>query len=438
MKTTDPTFGCANGKRLSLMKAFLATSSRYRKRRDSIHLVGGFVALVALSLCVGSVKASTTEVIYSFAGEGDGEYIDSDVATDAAGNLYGTSVLVGDFGGGTVWQLSPVGDGWVHTVLYSFTGGADGGEPYKGVTLDAAGNLYGTAVTGGSGSCEGGCGVAYKLTKSGTTWTQSVIHAFTGGDDGSGPGSRVALDKGGNVYGMTPTGGANGLGTIYEIHPKRNGDWALRVIHTFTGGSDGTSGSAGKMLLRGGHIYGAVTAGGTNGSGNVFELTPTRIGEWGFKILYSFQGAPDGIFPYGALLFDAAGNLYGTTYYGGTNGLGAVYKLSPTDSGEWNETVLYSFKAGTDGNSSISNLVSDAAGNLYGTTSEGGLGSGTIFKLTPGQNGTWTESIPHSFQGSPDGAFPYAGMVGGSAGSFYGATVHGGDDGEGSIYKFTP
>jgi uncharacterized repeat protein (TIGR03803 family) len=162
------------------------------------------------------------------------------------------------------------------------------------------------------------------------------------------------------------------------------------------------------------------------------------MGEWRFKVLYSFQGAPDGVFPYGALLFDATGNLYGTTYYGGTNGLGAVYQLSPNGTGEWSETVLYSFKAGSDGNSSISNLVFDAAGNLYGTTSEGGLGSGTIFKLTPGQNGIWTESIPHAFQGSPDGAFPYAGMVGDEAGGFYGATVHGGDDGEGAIYRFTP
>jgi uncharacterized repeat protein (TIGR03803 family) len=170
----------------------------------------------------------------------------------------------------------------------------------------------------------------------------------------------------------------------------------------------------------------------------VFELTPARTGEWGFKTLYSFQGAPDGVFPYGALLFDAAGNLYGTTYYGGTNGLGAVYRLSRGGGGEWNETVLYSFRAGNDGNSSISNLVSDATGNLYGTTSEGGLGSGTIFKLTPGQNGTWSESIPHRFQDSPDGAFPYAGMVGDGAGIFYGATVHGGDNGDGAIYKFTP
>ena len=158
-------------------------------------------------------------------------------------------------------------------------------------------------------------------------------------------------------------------------------------------------------------MYGAATTGGANGAGVVFELTPTQSGEWGFKTLYSFKGAPDGVFPYGALLFDAAGNLYGTTYYGGTNGLDTVYQLSPSGGGGWTETVLYSFEAGSDGNSSISNLVADATGNLYGTTSEGGLGSGTIFKLTPEGNGTWTESIAHSFQGSPDGAFPYAGMT---------------------------
>ena len=435
---SNPTHGSASDKKQNHLEAVLTTSSRHRKRADLTHLVGGFVALVVLFFCAGAVQASTTEVLYSFAGGDDGEYTDTDVAIDAAGNLYGTSVLGGEFGGGTVWQLSLVGGAWVHTVVYSFTGGADGGEPYKGVTLDAAGNLYGTAVTGGSGSCEGGCGVTYKLTKSGTTWTHSVIHAFTGGEDGSGPGARVAVDGRGNVYGMTPTGGANGLGTIYALHPKSNGSWALRVIHTFTGGSDGSSGSAGKLLLRGGHIYGAATTGGANGSGTVFELTSTLTGEWDFKTLYSFQGAPDGSFPYGALLFDAAGNLYGTTYYGGTNGLGAVYQLSRGAARVWSETVLYSFRAGSDGNSSISNLVSDAAGNLYGTTSEGGLGSGTIFKLTPGQNGTWTESIPHRFQGSPDGAFPYAGLVGDGAGGFFGATVHGGDDGEGAIYKFIP
>ena len=418
-------------------EGFRLASSMVRQTRRAVRLIGGATIFAAIAL-FGSrtVKASTTEIIYSFAGDEDGEYLDTDVEIDLAGNLYGTSVLGGDFGGGTVWQLSPGAGGWVHTVLYSFTGGADGGEPYKGVTLDSAGNLYGTAVTGGSGSCEGGCGVVYKLTKSGGTWTQTVIHAFTGAD-GSGPGSRVTLDGRGNVYGMAPTGGADGLGTIYQLHPRSNGRWAFRVIHDFTGGSDGSSGSAGKMVFRGGSLYGAATTGGA-GYGTVFELRPTDTGGWNFRTLYEFQGAPDGSFPYGALLFDQSGHIYGTTYYGGADGLGSIYELTRATGGNWSEQILYGFQAGEDGNSSISNLVFDTAGNLYGTTSEGGLGSGTIFELAPNGNGTWTESLPHLFAGPPDGAFPYAGMVGDGTGVFYGATVHGGTSGEGAIYLFTP
>jgi uncharacterized repeat protein (TIGR03803 family) len=236
---------------------------------------------------------------------------------------------------------------------------------------------------------------------------------------------------------MAPTGGANGLGTIYKIHPNA-GTWSFEVIHTFTGGVDGSGGSAGRMLLRNGRLYGAATAGGMYGSGVVFELTPTPVGEWNFRPLYSFRGQPDGSFPYGALLRAASGKLYGTTYYGGDNGIGAVYELSPRLVGEWGERVIYSFQAGTDGNSPISNLVFDAVGNLYGTTSEGGLGSGTIFKLSPVGGGQWTESVVHAFAGPPDGAFPYNGMVVDRFGSFYGATVHGGDNDDGSVYKFTP
>jgi uncharacterized repeat protein (TIGR03803 family) len=136
-------------------------------------------------------------------------------------------------------------------------------------------------------------------------------------------------------------------------------------------------------------------------------------------------------------LFDSSGNIYGTTYYGGANGLGAVYQLAPRSTGEWRERVLYSFGSGGDGNSPISQLTFDSAGNLYGTTSEGGLGSGTIFQLTRGQDGNWVESLPHLFQGPPDAAFPYSGMSSGTGG-FYGATTHGGEDDEGAIYKFTP
>jgi uncharacterized repeat protein (TIGR03803 family) len=405
--------------------------------KSSSHFgIGAFAATAVFVLSLATATAATTKVIFSF-GEDEGEYADTDLETDGAGNIYGTTVLGGDFGGGTVFRLSPTANGWVHTVLYSFTGGADGGEPYKGVSLDGEGNLYGTAVTGGSGSCEGGCGVVYKLTNSGGIWTQTVIHAFTGGDDGSGPGARVTVDQRGNVYGMAPTGGAYGLGTIYKIHQGQSEAWTFKVIHAFTGAADGSTGSAGRMIIRNGHLYGAATSGGTYGSGVVFELTP-RGGAWNFKTIYSFKGQPDGSFPYGALLFDAAGNIYGTTYYGGAHNIGAVYKLSRQPVGEWQEKVLYSFRLGGDGNSPISNLVFDGTGSLYGTTSEGGLGSGTIFKLSPVSSDQWTESVVHRFRGPPDGAFAYNGLVVDRFGNFYGATVHGGDNDDGSIYKFTP
>jgi uncharacterized repeat protein (TIGR03803 family) len=410
------------------------TSSLLLPALGGVLLLFGLTAIPAADVRAGG----TTEVIYSFAGDEDGEYTDTDLIIDGAGNLYGTSVQGGDFGGGTVFQLAPTGNTWVHTVLYSFTGGPDGGEPYKGVTLDSEGNLYGTAVTGGSGSCEGGCGVAYKLTDTGGTWTQTVIHAFTGGDDGSGPGAGLTIDNRGNLYGMTPTGGAFGLGVIYQLHPDQSGNYTLKVIHTFTVGKDGATGSAGRLLLRGGHLYGVATTGGAHGQGVAFELTPTPNGKWQLKPIYSFKGQPDAGFPYGALTVDASGNLYGTTYYDGANDLGAVYQLAPKPTGEWKEKVLYSFQGGNDGNSSIGSLVFDAAGNLYGTTSEGGSGSGTIFRLSRNGDGTWTERVAHRFQGPPDGAFAYNGMVADGAGNFYGATVHGGANDEGAIYKFVP
>src|SRR5258708_2745513 len=224
----------------------------------------GLIISAAVALLARTAwAASTTQLIYGFAGGTDGEYIDTDLVTDSAGNIYGTSVQGGTFGGGTVFQVTPAG---VHTVLYNFTGGADGGEPYKGVTFDAQGNLYGTAVTGGGGSCEGGCGVVFKLANSNGVWTQSVIHAFTGGADGSGAGSPVAFDKYGNLYGTTPTGGTKGMGVLYQLKPDGTGAWRLRVIHTFTGGSDGGGGSAGRLLIDArGNLFGACTVGGVNG-----------------------------------------------------------------------------------------------------------------------------------------------------------------------------
>ena len=327
----------------------------------------------------------------------------------------------------------------MHTVLYSFTGSADGGEPYKGVTLGPDGNLYGTAVTGGSGSCEGGCGVTYKLTKNGDTWTQTVIHAFTGGEDGSGPGARVTVDNRGNVYGMTPTGGANGLGTIYALHPKANGSYALRVLHAFTGGSDGSSGSAGRMVIRNGGLYGAATTGGDNGAGMIFELKPTAgAGQWTFRTLYSFLGGPDGSFPYGALLFDNAGHISGTTYYGGVNGLGSVYQLTRQGPGSGRSrsfTVSKLVRMGI-ARSAISSPI--AQGVFTGRRAK------AVWEAARSSNSSRTKAeigvkvLPHRFSGPPDGAFPYAGMAGAGTGTFTARRCMVGRTGEGAIYKFTP
>ena len=400
------------------------------------HLLTLSAAASLFVIAPQQTQASTTQIIYSFAGGADGEYADTDLVRDESGNLYGTTVQGGAHASGTVWQLHPNGDGtWTHTVLYSFTGGADGGEPYKGVTLDANGNLYVTAVTGGSGGCEGGCGVTYALTKNGATWSQAVIHSFNG-IDGSGPGAGVTIDDAGNVFGTTPTGGANGLGNVYELSPGKHGKWKFTEVHAFTG-SDGIGGSAGRMILRGRTFYDANTAGGLYGDGNIFALT-RQHGEWNYTVLYDFTGDPDVGFPYGGLTFDAMNNIYGTTYYDGAHDQGGVYQLT-SKHGTWSERLLYSFKGGTDGAGSIGNLVLDTSGALYGTTSEGGsAGLGTVFRLTPGAHHKWTESVMYSFAGTPDGSFAYNGMVGDGAGHYFGTTTQGGAADDGAIYEFTP
>src|SRR4029077_9762771 len=201
---------------------------------------------VAAMLVTAASSTRTVNVLYSFSGGNDGGYPDRDLGTDSVGNFYGTSVEGGAFDSGTVFKLARSGNTWMQTVLYSFTSGADGGQPYGGVTLDAQGNLYGTAVVGGNftgNNCiDSGCGVVFKLTKSGGNYSPGVIYSFAGGNDGYGPGSGVTFDKNGNLYGMTPTGGSYGLGVVYELQPGPNGTWTEKVVHTFTGGNDGASG----------------------------------------------------------------------------------------------------------------------------------------------------------------------------------------------------
>ncbi len=401
-------------------------------------------AVAALVAMIASVSwAAGYKKIYSFTGGLDGRDPATHVTFDSAGNAYGTTAAGGDFDWGTVFKLTPTDSGWLQTVLYSFAAGNDGLSPHGGVTIGPDGSLYGTAVAGGNaGSCAGdGCGVVYQLKPVGDLWFQTTIYNFKGGNDGWGPGSRVVFDAAGNLFGVTPNGGRRSAGTIFMLSPTPNGTWVKKVIHNFTGGKDGATGSLGDLLFdAAGNIYGVTEQGGANGVGTVYKLSPSPSGKWTFTVLYTFKGMPDGANPYGGLIWDSAGNLYGTTYFGGTVGMGTVFQLTPGPGGKWQENVLYSFLGDTDGSLPTSTLIFDTKGNLFGTTSAGGRPTcdcGTVFKLTLA-GGAWKEKIVHFFGKGFDAYAPNYGLTFDAAGNLYGASPAGGKSRKGAIFTFTP
>jgi len=398
---------------------------------------------LAIMLVHGAFAANKEKVLYSFSGGSDGGDPATALIFDRSGNAYGTSVVGGANGFGTVFQLKRASGGkWIEIVLYSFGGSPDGMYPYGGVIFDKSGNLYGTTVGGGSGtSCGSGCGTVFKLSKSGSNWSETVLYSFLGGNDGFGPGGALIFDKKGNLYGTTPDGGAYSNGTIYTLIVGKNGQWTERVIHSFAGGNEGATGSLGQLLLdKAGNLYGVTETQGPYNYGTVYKLSPNS-GNWTLTTLYGFKGEPDAGSPYGGLIADAKGNLYGTTYYAGANGLGALFTLTKGSNGSWRESVLYSFQGGKDGSATTTTLLFDKTRNLYGTTSMGGdlvCDCGTVFKLTRSSGGKWKESIAHRFTGNPDGAFAYYGLALDKAGTLYSTTVQGGSQGQGTVFEVKP
>jgi uncharacterized repeat protein (TIGR03803 family) len=405
-------------------------------------------AVVAM-LVSGALAANKEKILYSFTGGNDGGDPHTALIFDSAGNAYGTTVVGGNFNFGTVFQLTPHSSGkWTETVLYSFLAGGDGKNPYGSVVMDAKGNLYGTTAAGGTGGvCAGdGCGTVFKLTRSGKNWNESIVYNFQGGKDGWDPGGGLIFDPKGNLYGTTADGGSangcngQGCGTVFQLSTVKGGQWKEKVIHRFTNGKDGSRGSLGLLLLdKAGNLYGAAELGGAHAAGTVFKMTPGAGGTWTISTLDGFKGMPHPGFPYGSVISDAAGNLYGTTYFGGRNGLGSVFQLTNSN-GKWTESQLYSFKGGTDGSFPTATLVFDATGNLYGTTSAGGDSNddGVVFKLTPTSSGKWKESVAHHFQNSPDGSSPNYGLVLDKSGNLYGTTPFGGLNNQGAVFELTP
>jgi len=327
---------------------------------------------------------------------------DGQVVIGPNGNLFGVSALGGrgDCGGngscGYAYQLQPSPHTcvsflcpWNESMLYAFNNPPDAGLPLGSVSFDRAGNLYGTTVEGGTGNCGNGvdpnpgCGALYELTPSSGTWTETILYSFQGGNDGQSPEGGLIFDAAGNLYGTTAGGGSAGCGTIFELSAS-DGGWTKTILHNFQC-SDGYGPRGNLIADRSGNLYGVTTSGGADNGGVAFELS--QPGSWTFNLLYSF---PEDSYPTGPLVFDNAGNLYGTTEVGGAYDNGSAYKLTPSNGG-WTETDLHDFQA-TDGEFLNGGVVIDAAGNLYGTAEQGGIGfdgpcyaigCGTIWEITP-------------------------------------------------------
>lgn len=286
-----------------------------------------------------------------------------------------------------------------YEVLHSFTG-KDGAYPAAGLISDTAGNLYGTTV--GNFCQQQSCGTVFELSPSANgKWTRTVLHYFNE-KNGCQPYAGLIFDAHGNLYGTTICGGTSGGGTVFELSPNANGKWTEKVLHSF-GTSDrlGYSPYAGLIFDAAGNLYGTTFAGGASGGGTAFELSSGANDKWTAATLHAFGKGNDGTAPRGGLILDVAGNLYGTTFAGGLGDSGIIFELSQSFNG-WKETVIYNFcslQNCADGSQPYAGLVLDGAGNLYGTTSAGGAsGYGTVFKVATGvPNSQWTETVLHDF-----------------------------------------
>ena len=407
--------------------------------RQSATMATTFTTVFVLALViVPAAQAQTYSVIHYFTGS-DGETPAAGVIIDQSDHLYGTTF--GLFG--TVFGMREVNSYWVFSPLLTMrVDGAKGYRPQARVIKGPDGNLYGTSWEGG-GSCS--CGVVFKLqpppiapADALAPWTETVLYEFTG-PDGSFPGyGDLVFDKAGNIYGTTTQGGAYGQGVVFELTPS-NGGWTESVIYSFSGYADGSQPYGGVIFDSSGNLYGTTSAGGQYFKGTVFELTPSN-GGWSETVLHSFQTS-EGTFPVGGLIFDPSGDLIGTTESGGIDGYdGSVFELSPSNGG-WTFSVLHLFDhSAGEGVDPLAGVTRDSSGNLYGTALGGGYyNDGTVFRLVY-SNGYWTYQTLYSF--GNDGNSPFGGVTFDSKGNMYGTAIAGGkgacNGGCGVVWEITP
>ncbi len=406
-------------------------------------------ALAAMAMNAAEpASAATFETLHAFTGGADGGKPLADLIMDAKGVLYGTTEAGGTGKKGVVFKLTPPKAGtktWTETVIHTFTGAKmkDGDSPTGGLVMDKAGALYGITQNGGTQDN----GTLYKLTPPvapKTTWTETVLHNFTGGNDGSEPEGKLIMDAAGDLYGTTYVGGGLGAGVVFKL--KKNAGkttWTETVLHSFSEFDDAEGPRAGLVMDAAGALYGTTAYGGAVLQGAVFKLTPPKAGNgaWAESVIYSFTGTPDGSAPRAALIIDK-GSLYGTTYEGGNGNFGEIFKLTPPaqNGGQWTETPIYSFMSGPDGANPLAPLALGKNGVLVGTATNAGDGEqGTLFKFTLNASATGGKlAVLHPFTGNGDGADPLAGVLVDAAGNLYGTTATSLKVNQGTVYKVTP
>jgi uncharacterized repeat protein (TIGR03803 family) len=411
-------------------------SKTNQKRRRAAAVMQGFAAWLACALTAMAQAPPVTEtVLLDFENSAPkGANPNGGVVRDSAGNLYGTASSGGAGNAGVVYKVNPAGR---VTPVYSFKGGIDGSAPQAGVIGDSAGNLYGVTADGGAANA----GIVFKINSAGQ---ETVLYSFTGGADGYLPSGSLIRDAAGNLYGATAAGGSGvgfaGFGVVYKVNPSGN----ETVLYTFTGRTDGGYPNAGVIRDAAGNLYGTASDGGDlnacggYGCGVIFKLDPSGKE----TVLYSFTGGADGAYPEAAVIGDWAGNLYSTAVAGGDlsacsgSGCGVVFKLDASTK----ETVLYAFTGAADGSGPFAGVTRDEAGNLYGTTASGGdlsgcnqTGCGVVYVVDTSGN----ETVLHSFAGGTDGSMPSAGVIRDAAGNLYGTTSSSGSLNVGTVYRLS-
>lgn len=390
------------------------------------------------------------KIIHAFGATGDGRYLLGSVVLDNAGHIYGTTYGGGTYLCGTVFELTPGSNGqWTEQQLHNFPCyELDGFGPKGGVAFDASGNLFGTTYSGNGSEGGGGDGTVFELIPASNGWTEKVLYSFNG-NDGSGPNAGVTVDSRGNLYGTTLSGGSSDCGTTFSLMKAFSG-WTFSVLHDFRmqNPEDGCSQSAGVVRGKSGNIEGLTTSGGTANLGVAYALLPMAGGTWKEQIYNCGEcGSSNGV-----PASDSAGTLYGTATYGGLNTCGgnvypcgSIWQLTRQADGQVTSSTLYSFQDGSTGSLPVGGVVRDKAGNLYGTTSMGGItsascpeGCGVVYELARESDGSWAYKILHAFN-FLDGAAPNANLTLDGKGNLFGTTQDGGANGVGGVvFEMSP